>query len=224
MLLDIFSRFDDHNKAFINLHFLSWILIVLPLLLINQLYVKKTESISSRVARVTKDLTFRTKINNIGGSLTVIIRVAFFLLIINTTGLIPFSFSLRSHLVINLAISSVVWVSIVVARISFNSKEFLAHLLPANSPAALTPFLCLIELVRLLVRPLTLRVRLTANLRTGHILITLLGRAYRASSLIRGNLIILLGIFYFMFEIGVCFIQAYIFTLLPTLYSDEHPN
>jgi len=93
----------------------------------------------------------------------------------------------------------------------------LAHLQPVGSPAFLNPFLCVIELVRLIVRPVTLAVRLTANLRTGHILIALLGTGFMSSvSVLVG------GMFYFMFEMAVCLIQAYIFTLLPTLYSDDH--
>ena len=101
--------------------------------------------------------------------------------------------------------------------ITYNLGDFLAHLQPVGSPAFLNPFLCVIELVRLLVRPLTLAVRLTANLRTGHILIALLGTGFIGSSLV-----LLGGIFYFMFEMVICMIQAYIFTLLPTLYSDDH--
>lgn len=93
----------------------------------------------------------------------------------------------------------------------------MAHLQPVGSPAFLNPFLCVIELVRLIVRPVTLAVRLTANLRTGHILIALLGTGFMSSvSVLVG------GMFYFMFEMAVCLIQAYIFTLLPTLYSDDH--
>jgi F-type H+-transporting ATPase subunit a len=108
--------------------------------------------------------------------------------------------------------------------ITYDIGSFLAHLQPIGSPAALNPFLCVIELVSLLVRPITLAVRLTANLSTGHILMALLGVGFVNSGVVRGLVILFLGIFYFIFEIGVCFIQAYIFTLLPTLYLDEHPR
>jgi F-type H+-transporting ATPase subunit a len=84
----------------------------------------------------------------------------------------------------------------------------------------LNPLLCLIELVRNLVRPITLAVRLTANLTTGHILIGLAGTAFNTSSLF--ILILIIGSFYFLFEMAVCIIQAYIFTLLPTLYTNDY--
>ena len=100
----------------------------------------------------------------------------------------------------------------------------MAHLQPLGSPALLNPFLCLIELVSSLVRPITLSVRLTANLRTGHILIALLGSGFVGGGLMSGVVVLFLGVFYFIFEMGVCFVQSYIFTLLPVLYSDDHPS
>jgi len=105
----------------------------------------------------------------------------------------------------------------------YDLSSFLAHLQPLGSPAFLNPFLCLIELVSLLVRPVTLAVRLTANLSTGHILMALLGVGFVNSGFVLMAFILLIGMFYFIFEMGVCFIQGYIFTLLPTLYLDEHP-
>lgn len=110
-------------------------------------------------------------------------------------------------------------------RLSFRLGDFLAHILPLGSPRFLNPFLCLVELVRLIVRPVTLAVRLMANMRTGHILIGLLGiRAINSSSLMVFPLVFLVGIFYCMFEIVVCIVQGYIFILLPILYADEHPS
>jgi len=103
--------------------------------------------------------------------------------------------------------------------------EFLAHFQPIGSPTLLNPFLSIIELIRNVVRPITLAVRLTANLTTGHILMALLGIAFtgRTNIFIR-TIILIIGIFYFMFEIVVCIIQRYIFRLISTLYMDEHPQ
>jgi ATP synthase subunit 6 len=106
----------------------------------------------------------------------------------------------------------------------YDFGSFLAHFQPIGSPAALSPFLCLIELVSRLVRPITLSVRLTANLSTGHILIGLLGLGFVNRGLLVIIFVWFVGLFYFIFEMGVCFVQGYIFTLLPTLYLDEHPR
>lgn len=106
----------------------------------------------------------------------------------------------------------------------FDLSSFLAHLQPIGSPSFLNPFLCVIELVSLCVRPITLSVRLTANLTTGHILIALLGSSFFGSGFFVLCLVGFVGAFYFIFEIAVCFIQSYIFTLLSVLYIDDHPT
>jgi F-type H+-transporting ATPase subunit a len=87
----------------------------------------------------------------------------------------------------------------------------------------LNPFLRIVELVRILVRPLTLAIRLAANIGAGHIVLGLLG-SYLSSFFFSSWLfiiVILIQISYFIFEFGVGVIQAYIFSLLITLYRDD---
>jgi ATP synthase subunit 6 len=97
-----------------------------------------------------------------------------------------------------------------------------------GAPAPLNPFLVIIETVRILVRPITLSVRLTANMRAGHIVLTLVGNYLTArffiSSIFSILLLISIQVLYTIFEFGISLIQAYIFCLLITLYSDEHPH
>lgn len=145
------------------------------------------------------------------------------LMCFNVLGLVPYVFSITSHLCINLVIAFPFWLSIVLMSIIYDCVGFFSHLQPLGAPVFLSPFLCLIELVRIVVRPLTLCVRLTANLSTGHILVGLLGSGFVFRNFSLGLLILFIVTFYFLFELGVCFVQAYIFTLLPTLYLDEHP-
>jgi len=101
-------------------------------------------------------------------------------------------------------------------------------LLPIGAPAALNPFLVIIETVSIMVRPITLSVRLTANIRAGHIVLTLIGNYLTTSFFISGifsiALLLRIQVFYTIFEFGIGIIQAYIFCLLITLYSDEHPH
>lgn len=94
-------------------------------------------------------------------------------------------------------------------RFSSNPTRFIAHLVPTGTPLLLTPFLVLIETISIRVRPLTLSVRLTANIITGHIIMSIITSPIVTS-------------FYIIFEGAICIVQAYIFTLLPTLYIDEH--
>jgi len=76
-----------------------------------------------------------------------------------------------------------------------------------------------------MVRPITLSVRLVANMSAGHIVLRLIG-IYRSSYLFINSLSFLVLLFiqvgYIIFEVGICLIQAYIFCLLLTLYADDH--
>jgi len=96
-----------------------------------------------------------------------------------------------------------------------------AHLVPSGTPPALIAFIVLIETVRNVIRPITLSVRLAANMVAGHLLITLLGNqgvglASTAIPLLVGVQILLV-----VLESAVALIQAYVFTTLTTLYARE---
>src|SRR5882672_8808545 len=96
----------------------------------------------------------------------------------------------------------------------------LAHLVPQSTPPFLISFIVLIETVRNLIRPLTLAVRLTANIIAGHLLITLLGNQIVANeSLILSPLIVRTQLILLLLETAVALIQAYVFAILTTLYS-----
>lgn len=172
---------------------------------------------------MVKTLYKQRNLSKVGGSASVITTLMYILILINLQGLLPYTFRLTRHLAINLGIAFPLWLTVILIRTSYDLGGFLSHLQPLGAPALLRPFLCVIELVRLIVRPLTLTVRLTANLRTGHIIVGLLGVSFRNSFSFISVFILIVGSFYLIFEIAVCIVQSYIFTLLPTLYGDEHP-
>lgn len=96
------------------------------------------------------------------------------------------------------------------------------HLLPASTPLALSPFMVLIELISLIIRPFTLSIRLTANIIAGHLLITLLssiGNHITGVVSIGGFIVIQNSLV--ILEIAVAIIQGYIFMLLFTIYISE---
>jgi F-type H+-transporting ATPase subunit a len=97
-------------------------------------------------------------------------------------------------------------------------------LAPSGAPGALMPFLILIETISILIRPITLTVRLVANISAGHIILALLANVLSSSlGIFSWSACVAIIIFYYLFEIFVSFIQAYIFTLLIRLYITEHP-
>jgi ATP synthase subunit 6 len=83
-------------------------------------------------------------------------------------------FTASSHLVFSFSFALVSWLTYYLIYILIEFKAFLAHLVPLGTPYLLIPLIVLIELIRGLIRPVTLRVRLVANIVAGHLLIVLL--------------------------------------------------
>lgn len=97
----------------------------------------------------------------------------------------------------------------------------LAHLVPLGTPYPLTPFMVIIEIVRNVIRPLTLSVRLAANIVAGHLLLTLLSSQSLNPSYLIIALVLSALILLSVLETAVALIQAYVFSLLSALYLNE---
>lgn len=145
-----------------------------------------------------------------------------FILTTNFLGLFPYVFTSSRHLRFTLRLSLPLWVGSMLYRIVVQFNSNMAHLVPVGTPGALMPVIVLIERVRIIIRPGTLAVRLAANIVAGHLLLTLLGG--QGPNL--GGLVLLclmLGLVgLLMLECGVACIQAYVFTILSSLYLAEH--
>nr|YP_009582116.1 ATP synthase F0 subunit 6 [Nassarius javanus]QBK82139.1 ATP synthase F0 subunit 6 [Nassarius javanus] len=231
MLVDIFSSFDDNNQVFMSLYVLMWIFSLVTIVLFSSSYWVMSPRWLS-VVSVFKDTAssqvFRSFGINMGGFVNVITGLFLFLILMNMSGLIPYVFSPTSHLAVSLSLGLPLWLTLIVSAIFYNPSSVVAGLLPMGAPAPLNPFLVIIETVSIMVRPITLSVRLTANMSAGHIVLTLIGNYLTASFFLSSvfSMLLLLSIqvLYTIFEFGISLIQAYIFCLLITLYSDEHPH
>nr|BAP90288.1 ATPase subunit 6 [Tropiocolotes steudneri] len=154
-----------------------------------------------------------------------LLAVMTLLLLLNLLGLLPHTFTPTTQLSLNMALAFPLWLATVLMGFRNQPDNSLAHLLPTGTPLPLIPALVIIETISLLIRPLALGVRLTANLTAGHLLITLISTA--ALTLVSATptltlltmilLVLLTGL-----EIAVAMIQAYVFTLLLSLYLQEN--
>merc|ERR1712018_600140 len=109
-------------------------------------------------------------------------------------------------------------IGVISRSIVFDLRAFLAHLVPLGTPIVLIPLIVLIEIVRNIIRPITLSVRLAANIVAGHLLITLVTSGLPGTRLI--SLIVIL-IPLFVLETAVALIQSYVFITLSSLYIGE---
>lgn len=231
MYTDIFSTFDPATRS---IHSISapffFALAIFPILLLkNTLWINPNQSswLSFMSIDVIVDQSNRTSSSHIKGTGSILGPLFILLIIVNLTGLLPYAFSLSSHVLFSFSFGIPIWLMIILSALKFDSPSFLAHLLPAGSPTWLNPFLVLIETLRNLLRPITLSLRLAANIRAGHIILTL-ASTFLISSIITFNItstatLMFICSFYSIFEIAICIIQAYIFCLLLSLYTDDHP-
>jgi len=98
----------------------------------------------------------------------------------------------------------------------------LAHLVPTGSPVGLLPFIVIIEVLRSLIRPIRLSVRLVANIVAGHLLMTLLSSSVGADTGLVVLTVVLFGLVLLrLLETAVALIQAYVFRVLSTIYVSE---
>nr|NP_038234.1 ATP synthase F0 subunit 6 [Pupa strigosa]BAA89023.1 ATPase6 [Pupa strigosa] len=146
-----------------------------------------------------------------------------YLILMNLAGLIPFVYGATSSLWFAGSMALLLWMLLILSGWQRSPMESAAHLAPSGAPAALLPVLVLIETVSILIRPLTLTVRLIANISAGHIVMSLIANTLVSSGVLSMVSIFAVNVGYEMFEVFVCFIQAYIFTLLVKLYAEEHP-
>nr|ABS00640.1 ATPase subunit 6 [Lamprotornis nitens]ABS00642.1 ATPase subunit 6 [Lamprotornis nitens] len=148
-----------------------------------------------------------------------------FLLLVNLLGLLPYTFTPTTQLSMNLALAFPLWLATLITGLRNQPSITLGHLLPEGTPTPLIPALVMIETTSLLIRPLALGVRLTANLTAGHLLIQLISTATTVlfSTMPAVSLLTLLILFLLtILEVAVAMIQAYVFVLLLSLYLQEN--
>lgn len=154
-------------------------------------------------------------------NLLIYINLFLFIILNNLMGIFRYIFTATSHLVVRLGISLPLWVSFMLFGWLKNMNHIFTHLVPSGTPGILMPFIVLIESIRNLIRPGTLAVRLAANIIAGHLLITLISSTGSSLRILILIFILLGQIALIVLELRVAIIQAYVFSVLRTLYRTE---
>lgn len=146
----------------------------------------------------------------------------------NLIGLIPYSFTITSHLIFTFSLSSAIFIGINIILIKTHREKALALFMPTGTLIALGLLLVPIEMISHIFKPVSLAVRLFANMMAGHTLLkVIVGFAYKmmgaASSILSAMHIIPLIVLIPLFglEFGVAIIQAFIFSILVCIYLNE---
>lgn len=143
-----------------------------------------------------------------------------FVLFGNLLGLIPYSFTYTSHIIVNFGIAATVFVGVTIIGFMRHGTHFLRMFFPHGAPILTAPILVPIELISYFSRPFSLAVRLFANMTVGHIMLKVMGGFVVALGV--------LGILPFAFlsaitvlEFGIALLQAYVFTILCCIYLND---
>jgi len=155
-----------------------------------------------------------------------------FVLVSNVVGLIPYNFTVASHLVVTAALALLVFLTVVIYGFWRNGLHFFRVFVPSGVPIYILPFVVLLEVFSFLVRPVSHSVRLFANMLAGHItlkvfaaFVTMLG-GLGIAGWIGASLPLALTVALTALELLVAFLQAYVFAVLTCIYLNDalHPG
>ncbi|MGH8432098.1 MAG: F0F1 ATP synthase subunit A [Solimonas sp.] len=150
-----------------------------------------------------------------------ILSLFIFILFCNLLGMVPFSFTPTSHIVVTFAMALFVVVGVTIIGLARHGLHFLSLFVPKGVPAWLLFILVPIEVLSYLIRPISLSVRLFANMLAGHTMLKVFGGFVVAMGLLGGwaplaFIVVLTGL-----EILIAFLQAYVFAILTCLYLND---
>nr|ANJ70593.1 ATP synthase F0 subunit 6 [Noterus clavicornis BMNH1425090]UPX88477.1 ATP synthase F0 subunit 6 [Noterus clavicornis] len=223
MMTNLFSSFDPCSSI-MNLS-LNWLSTMICLFMIPCYFWFIPSRFNMMWLKIMKTLhkEFKTILGPFYYKGTSIIFISLFSMILfnNFMGLFPYIYTSSSHLSMTLSLAFPLWLSMMIFGWFNNTNLMFSHLVPQGTPPILMPFMVCIESISNLIRPMTLAVRLSANMIAGHLLLTLLGNLGPNMNINLIWVIIILNILLLILEFAVSIIQSYVFSILSTLYCSE---
>jgi F-type H+-transporting ATPase subunit a len=150
-----------------------------------------------------------------------------FILVGNLLGLLPYAFTYTSHIAVTFALAFIVFILITVVALVLHGKKFFGYFFPEGAPLWLAPIIIPVEVISYLSRPVSLAIRLFANMTAGHVLlkvfatfIVLLGGLGAVGPFI-AVLPLATNVAIVGFEILVALLQAYVFAILTSIYLHD---
>nr|YP_009542291.1 ATP synthase F0 subunit 6 [Aphis fabae mordvilkoi]YP_010571654.1 ATP synthase F0 subunit 6 [Aphis solanella]AYU56876.1 ATP synthase F0 subunit 6 [Aphis fabae mordvilkoi]UZH32914.1 ATP synthase F0 subunit 6 [Aphis solanella] len=217
MTTNLFNIFDPSTTIF-NLE-MNWIsTFIIIILMPNFLWILPNRInwlIFKMFNMLNNEMLMLYKMKKTKSPAFLFISLFMFILLNNFFSLFPYIFSSSSHMVFSITLALPFWLFFIIFSVCKNTKNMISHLIPLNTPIYLAPLMTIIETMSIIIRPMSLSIRLTANLIAGHLLMTLLN--YNSMMII----IILIQMFMMIFELCVALIQSYVFSILSSLYSSE---
>jgi ATP synthase subunit 6 len=159
--------------------------------------------------------------------LPLIFTTFMFLLTSNLLGMIPYTFTVTSHIIVTFGLALSIFIGIQIVAGIHHGWHFFSFFLPQGAPLALAPFLVLIEIMSYTFRVFSLAIRLFANMMSGHTLLKILA-GFSWTMLSVGGFLYVLSVVPLLIifaltglELAIAFLQAYVFTILVCIYLND---
>ena len=147
-----------------------------------------------------------------------------FVLVCNMVGMLPYSFTVTSHIIVTLILAIFIFIAVTVIGFMKHGLSYLKLFVPSGVPAVLLPLITVIEIISYLSRPVSLSVRLFANMMAGHTMMKVFGGFVISLGLLGGWLPLSFSVALTGLEILVAFLQAYVFAILTCIYLNDALN
>ena len=151
----------------------------------------------------------------------IIFTLFMFILFGNMLGMVPYSFTFTSHIIVTFGMAIAVFLAVTVLGIVKHGAHFVTFFVPPGAPIALWPLLVPIEIISYLSRPVSLSVRLFANMLAGHTLLKVFAGFVISLGIVGGWLPLTFVVALTGLELLIAFLQAYVFTILTCLYIND---
>ncbi len=147
-----------------------------------------------------------------------------FVLMCNMVGMLPYSFTVTSHIIVTLIMATFIFLAVTVIGFLKHGFKYLKIFVPSGVPTVLLPLITIIEIISYLSRPVSLSVRLFANMMAGHTMLKVFGGFVVSLGILGGWLPLSFSVALTGLEILVAFLQAYVFAILTCIYLNDALN
>jgi F-type H+-transporting ATPase subunit a len=144
-----------------------------------------------------------------------------FILFGNMLGMIPYSFTFTSHIIVTFAMAAVVFIGVTILGFVKHGLHFFSFFVPPGVSVVLWPLMIPIEIISYLSRPISLAVRLFANLTAGHTMLKVFAGFVVSLGIVGGILPLAFVVALTGLELLIAFLQAYVFTILTCFYIND---
>jgi len=144
-----------------------------------------------------------------------------FVLASNMLGMIPYAFAVTSHIIVTLMLAGTVFIGVTVIGFVTHGIGFLKFFVPSGIPKVLVPLLVVIEVISYLTRPISLSVRLFANIMAGHTMLKVFAGFVVSMGILGGWAPLAFMVAFTGLEVLVAFLQAYVFAILTCIYLND---